>query len=212
MARYKKYKMSSSPPHLTTCGLDFWYCKLIYNNCGLDFWYCKLIFKNWRKRVVMDHYGIFNTVQTDHQYQYLQCNIKWNKISMDQIFLSCFLLQRTSTSLFPVLLGRLGWWWRLSLSQYIHFSGKVVSISFDYFSQFFFCVFLFTDHGGRPNRDWWVETSYGLHSWWRLHDRFQHLLNLIATFICTAKYLMYIDKGIFSLLLMTDFLQFPTSC
>ena len=132
MARYKKYKMSSSPPHLTTCGLDFWYCKLIYNNCGLDFWYCKLIFKNWRKRVLMDHYGIFNTVQTDHQYQYLQCNIKWNKISMDQIFLSCFLLQRTSTSLFPVLLGSLDWWGRLSLPQCLHFSGKV-SISFGHF-------------------------------------------------------------------------------
>ena len=110
--------------------------------------------------------------------------------------LSCFLLQRTSASLFPVLLGSLDWWWRLSLPQCIHFSGKV-SISFDYFSKSLICLFLLTDHGGRPNRDWWVETSYGLHSWWRLHNRFQHLLNLISTFIFTAKYSMYIDKGIF---------------
>ena len=142
----------------------------------------------------MDHYGIFNTVQTDHQYQYLQCNIKWNKISMDQIFLSCFLLQRTSTSLFPVLLGSLDWWGRLSLPQCLHFSGKV-SISFGHFLKSLICLFLLKDHGGRPDRDWWVETSYGLYSWWRLQWRFQHLLNLISKFIFTATCTKYIDRG-----------------
>ena len=101
---------------------------------------------------------------------------------INQMLLSCFLLQRTSTSLFPVLLGSLDWQWRLSLPQCIHFSGKVVSISFDYFSKSLICLFLLTDHGGRPNRDWWVETSYGLHSWWRLQWRFQHILNLTSTF------------------------------
>ena len=73
MAGDKKCQVSSSS-HLTTCGLDLWYCKLIFNIWRIWVIYGSLWYiQNYLK-------------QTINTNKYSRMNIKWNKMSTNHFF------------------------------------------------------------------------------------------------------------------------------